>query len=179
MRLPVPSVQKVIAPRGIAIEEVGLCAIRCSIAGDNAEHGKRKTVTSTPLAAVITAERKRRCLSRFIEVLVTHGRTAGPSSVVWDLQVLHQRLGSPTAPIRRKSTYFLCRHALTRDGTLAAYDRPVFAENVSTLADLLRQAVHSRSETFSVGPADDESVHHQGDFAHPSWISSVGEDHPW
>lgn len=127
--MTLPDVQSEIDHRGIAIEEVGISGVRYPISVYDVEHGKQETVATVALSVALPAERKGSHLSRFVEILESHGGEFAPDSIVRVLQVLRGRLDSPTARLRLEFPYFLRRHApVSQASALVDYDCAISAE---------------------------------------------------
>lgn len=127
--MTLPDMQSDIDHRGIAIEEVGISGLRYPLSVYDAEHGKQETVATVSLSTALPAERKGSHLSRFVEILETHGGEFSPDSIVGVLQVMRERLDSPAARVRLEFPYFLRRHApVSQASALVDYDCAILAE---------------------------------------------------
>ena len=115
--------------RGIAIEEVGISGVRYPISIHGIMHDKQETVATVSLSATLPAERKGSHLSRFVEVLESTGGEFAPDNILRVLQVLRERLDSPTARVRLEFPYFLRRHApVSQASALVDYDCAILAK---------------------------------------------------
>jgi len=122
-------VQSEIDHRGIAIEELGISGVRYPISVYDFEHGKQETVATAALSVALPAERKGSHLSRFVEILESHGGEFAPDSIVRVLQILRKRLDAPAARLRLEYPYFLRRHApVLQACALYDYDCAILAE---------------------------------------------------
>lgn len=127
--MTLPDVQSEPDRRGILIDEVGVSGIRYPIAVFDVEHGKQETVANVSLSVALPADRKGSHLSRFIELLETHGGEFSPDSIVGVLEALRARLDSPTARIKLEFPYFLRRYApVSGASALVDYDCAINAE---------------------------------------------------
>ncbi len=127
--MTLPDVQSAADDRGIALDEVRVSGIRYPIAVYDVEHGKQETVARVSVSAALSADRKGSHLSRFIEVLESHGGEFSPDSMVGVLEALRHRLDSPTARIKLEFPYFLRRYApVSGASALVDYDCAIRAE---------------------------------------------------
>lgn len=127
--MTLPDVQSELDHRGIAIDEVGVSGIRYPISVYDAEHGKQNTVATAALSVELSPERRGTHLSRFVEVLESHGSEFSPENIAGVLEVLRHRLNTRSARIRLEFPYFVRRHApVSRASALIDYDCAIVAK---------------------------------------------------
>lgn len=97
--------------RCIAIDEVGICGLRCPIAVWDQAQAKQDTIAEISLGVALPAEVKGTHMSRFLEILDEHSGELTQRTIPDLLRQIQQRLDTDHARITIVFPYFLPRAA--------------------------------------------------------------------
>ena len=106
-RLPLPDIQSTADTRQLPIARVGVRSVRLPMSVQSSDGTSAMTVASVDMYVGLPAEQKGTHMSRFLEVLESHGRNLSTSAFAALFDHMLERLDAPTGYIEMRFPYFL------------------------------------------------------------------------
>ena len=106
-RLPLPDIQSTADTRQLPIARVGVRSVRLPMSVQSSDGTSAMTVATVDMYVGLPAEQKGTHMSRFLEVLESHGRSISNSAFAALFDRMLERLDAPTGYIEMRFPYFL------------------------------------------------------------------------